>query len=205
VPDPAWQNESALREAIPQFFGTQLEPREQSLRQRKRKSKDSSRWWELTWPRSWAFDGHPRLVSKRFGLYPAFARDFQARFAVVQANAWIPTEKVAPGRGADVVREVLTAYWWVLNSRITVALLREYCPNVAGGQLDLEHKYVRHVPMPHLAIRFQEDPALQLLAAAITTRSGDRLPPVSDRDHFAAAAFRTAVSDWNLSGLELAD
>jgi adenine-specific DNA-methyltransferase len=205
VADKAWRDESEVSRAIPQFFNAFIKTRKDSLEDRKRKSMDSSRYWELTWPRFWAFDGHPRLLSKRFGLYPAFARDPEGRFAVVQANAWIPTETLAGCAGKDAIRDVLTAYWWMLNSRIAVALLREYCPNVAGGQLDLEHKYVKHVPLPHLPKLFLENPALQMLASSIRTRNADRLPSVSDRDQFAAAAFGTSVSDWNLSGVEVSD
>jgi len=205
LPDQRWQTESEVQQAIPHFFNTYLLVRKESLLKRKRKSKDPNRWWELTWPRFWAFDGQPRLLSKRFGLYPAFARDLNAWFAVVQANAWIPIDGLDGGVGGDALRDVLTAYWWMLNSRIVVALFREYCPNVAGGQLDLEHKYVKHVPLPHLPRQFREDPSLQALASSIRTRNAGRLPSISDRDHFAAAAFGTDVSDWNLSGLELPD
>jgi SAM-dependent methyltransferase len=209
VPEPTWATESEVSQAIPHFFNNYLQTRRESLINRKRKSSDNSRWWELTWPRFWAFDGRPRLVSKRFGLYlglyPAFARDLEGRFAVVQANAWIPDEALAGGGGDEALREILTAYWWMLNSRIAIALLREYCPNVAGGQLDLEHKYVKHVPLPHLPKQFQQNPSLQVLASSIRTRHQNRLPTISDRDQFAAAAFGTSVSDWNLSGLELPD
>jgi predicted RNA methylase len=205
VADKSWQNESEVMRAIPQFFNGYLQTRKDSLEKRKRKSMDASRYWELTWPRFWAFDGRPRLVSKRFGLYPAFARDPEGRFAVVQANAWIPTDMLTTGGSEDTVRDILTAYWWMLNSRIAVALLREYCPNVAGGQLDLEHKYVKHVPLPHLSRQLLENPALQVLASAIRTRNADRLPSISDRDHFAATAFGTSISDWNLSGVEVPD
>jgi adenine-specific DNA-methyltransferase len=205
VPERTWETEAEVRRAIPRFFNTYLQTSRESLGKRKRKSADSSRWWELTWPRFWAFDGRPRLVSKRFGLYPAFARDLDAKFAVVQANAWIPTAALAIGGRNDTLRDVLTAYWWLLNSRIAVALLREFCPNVAGGQLDLEHKYVKNVPLPHLPRQFEEDPALQVLVSSIRTRNPDRIPSISDRDHFAAASFGTSVSDWNLSGLELSD
>jgi hypothetical protein len=145
------------------------------------------------------------LVSKRFGLFPAFALDLEGRFAIVQANAWMPTEVLAAGYDDDALRAVLTAYWWLLNSRVAVALLREYCPNVAGGQLDLEHKCVRHVPLPNLVRELEENPALQLLASSIRTRSEGRLPRIFDRDQFAAAAFGTNLTDWNLSGLELPD
>src|SRR6266853_3927941 len=51
-----------------------------------------------------------------------------------------------------------------------VALLREYCPNVAGGQLDLEHKYVKHVPLPDLSRQFKENPTLPVLANSIRSR-----------------------------------
>ena len=205
VADKAWRDESEVSREIPQFFNGYLKTRKDSLENRKRKSMDSSRYWELTWPRFWAFDGRPRLLSKRFGLYPAFARDPEGRLAVVQANAWIPTETLTVGTGKDAIRDVLTAYWWMLNSRIAVALLREYCPNVAGGQLDLEHKYVKHVPLPHLPKLLLENPALQMLASSIRTRSANRLPSISDRDQFAATAFGTSVSDWNLSGVEVSD
>jgi hypothetical protein len=112
---------------------------------------------------------------------------------------------LAAGSSKDTVRDILTAYWWMLNSRIAVALLREYCPNVAGGQLDLEHKYVKHVPLPDLSRQLLENPALQVLASAIPTRNTDRLPSISDRDNFAATAFGTSISDWNLSGVEVPD
>jgi hypothetical protein len=123
----------------------------------------------------------------------------------VQANAWIPTDVLVPRRDPDGLREILTAYWWLLNSRIMVALLREYCPNVAGGQLDLEHKYVEHVPLPNLRVQFQENPNLQAIATSIRTRNPVHLPNISELDRFAASAFGTDVSDWNLSGLELPD
>ncbi len=129
VPDQNWQTELDVSGAVPRFFSAYLQTRRDSLEKRKRKSKDPSRWWELTWPRFWAFDGRPRLLSKRFGLYPAFARDLRGWFAVVQANAWIPVESLAGVGGDDGLRDILTAYWWMLNSRIMVALFREYCPN----------------------------------------------------------------------------
>lgn len=198
-----WQTEAEVRGAVPQFFEQHLLKAREFLAARK--SLKDGRWWRLIRPRKWSFEGRPQLVSKRFGLYPAFARDLEGRFAIVQANAWKPTAALSSGRDDDAFREVLTAYWWLLNSRLAVALLREYCPNVAGGQLDLEHKYVRHVPLPNLVRQFQENPALQVLASSIRTRNADRLPSISDRDQFAAAAFGTDVSEWNLSGLELPD
>jgi SAM-dependent methyltransferase len=202
VPDKTWTSELDVKKAVPQFFNNYLQTRKDDLKKRKRKSQDPNRWWELTWPRFWAFDGRPRLVSKRFGLYPAFARDLDGSLAVVQANAWIPID----GLGAkDALKDLLTAYWWMLNSRIMVALFREYCPNVAGGQLDLENKYVKHVPVPDLRLQFQHNPELQLLAASIRTRSKNSLPDISSRDQFAAVAFGTNVSEWNLSGLELSE
>jgi predicted RNA methylase len=203
VPDRTWQTELEVSQAVPHFFSNYLKPNQTLLQ--KRKSLHADRWWDLTRVRKWTFEKGPRLVSKRFGLFPAFARDLEGRFAVVQANAWKPTDTLASGRDDDALRALLTAYWWLLNSRIAIALLREYCPNVAGGQLDLEHKYVKHVPLPNLVRQFQENPALQLLASSIRTRCEDRLPKISERDQFAATAFGTNLSEWNLSGLELPD
>lgn len=203
VPDRKWQDEAEVSRAVPEFFNNYLRTAKDTLK--KRKSLLDNRWWDLTRARGWMFDGKARLLSKRFGLYPAFARDFKGAFAVVQANAWVPTDALSGGKDEATVREILTTYWWLLNSRISVALLREYCPNVAGGQLDLENKYVKSLPMPNLVRQLAENPALQSLAVSIRAQNEDRLPRLSDLDQFAAAAYGTEPSDWNLSGLERPD
>ena len=207
APNNTWRTEEELSQAIPEFFNGYIRTNRQLLKKRTSLRARADHYWELAEPRtSWMFKGPPRLLSKRFGLYPAFARDFGVSFAVVQANAWRPKEMLTGSHhDPDEICEVLTAYWWLLNSRVAVALLREYCPNVAGGQLDLEHKYVKHVPLPNLLHQFKENPTLPVLANSIRSRYPNRLPTISDRDQFAAAAFGTDVSDWNLSGLELPD
>jgi SAM-dependent methyltransferase len=193
VPDPAWQSADEVGKAVPKYFHTYLEPSKDILQ--RRKGIDPERWWQLTRARGWAFEGFPRLVSKRFGLCPAFARDMTGQLAIVQANAWAPTKKLSGTHTSDALG-TLTAYWWLLNSRVMVALFREYCPNVAGGQLDLEHKYVRHVPLPNLIDRFREDPQLQEQALRMRTLFPTELPPIVERDKFAAEAYGTGVSDW---------
>ena len=204
APNKTWKTEDELSQAVPTFFNNYIRTNQDLLK--KRTSLRGRPYWELAEPRtSWMFKGPPRLLSKRFGLCPAFARDFDLRFAVVQANAWKPTELLTGSRDKDELCEVLTAYWWLLNSRVAVALLREYCPNVAGGQLDLEHKYVKHVPLPDLPRQFKENPSLPVLATSIRSRYPNKLPSISERDQFAATAFGTDVSEWNLSGLELPD
>ena len=205
APNGTWATEDELSQAVPVFFNNYIRTNQELLK--RRTSLRGRPYWELAEPRtSWMFKGPPRLLSKRFGLYPAFGRDFDLSFAVVQANAWRPTEMLTGSRyDKDELCGVLTAYWWLLNSRVAVALFREYCPNVAGGQLDLEHKYVKHVPLPDIPRQFKENPTLPVLANSIRSRYPDKLPSVSDRDQFAAAAFGTDVSDWNLSGLELPD
>ena len=201
APNGTWKSEKELMRAVPQFFNRYIKTHQDLLK--KRTSLRGRPYWELAEPRtSWMFKGPPRLVSKRFGLYPAFARDFDLEFAIVQANAWKPTALLADGDpDTDELCEVLTSYWWLLNSRIAVALFREYCPNVAGGQLDLEHKYVKNIPLPDLARQFRENPTLPLLANSMRSRYPNKLPSVVERDRFAAAAFGTDVSDWNLVGL----
>jgi predicted RNA methylase len=203
APNNTWTTEDELSQAVPEFYNRFIRTNQELLR--KRTSLRGRPYWELAEPRtSWLFKGPPRLLSKRFGLWPAFGRDFDLGFAVVQANAWRPTEKLTRDRrDSDELCEVLTAYWWLLNSRVAVALFREYCPNVAGGQLDLESKYVKHVPLPDLPRQFRENPTLPVLGNSIRSRYPNKLPSISDRDQFAAAAFGTDVSDWNLAGLEL--
>jgi hypothetical protein len=202
APNKTWKTEKELSRAVPEFFNRYIRTNQELLK--KRTSLRGRPYWELAEPRtSWMFKGPPRLLSKRFGLYPAFGRDFDLTFAIVQANAWMPNELLTEMHSdTDALCETLTAYWWLLNARVTVALLREYCPNVAGGQLDLEHKYVKHVPLPDLLRQFKENPSLQVLANSIRSRYPSRLPALSDRDRFAAAAFGTDISEWNLSGLE---
>jgi adenine-specific DNA-methyltransferase len=197
VPDPAWHSEDEVAAALPEFFKSRLRPSRNILQGRK--GIDSDRWWQLTRARGWAFEGSPRLVSKRFGLYPAFARDKEGQLAIVQANAWAPTKKLSEGLPSDL-EGILTAYWWLLNSRVMVALFREYCPNVAGGQLDLERKYVRHVPLPNLVERLREDSGLQSQAMAMRMSYSLALPPIAERDRFAATAFGTSLEDWPIAG-----
>jgi adenine-specific DNA-methyltransferase len=203
APQGKWKTEEEFIRAVPEFFNRYIRPSRDVLQ--KRKSLRSKNYWELAEARTqWVFKGPPRLVSKRFGLYPAFARDFDVAFAVVQANAWVPKSALISGfDDIDQVCELLTAYWWLLNSRVAVALFREFCPNVAGGQLDLENKYVKNVPMPNLVRQFKEHPTLPVLSNSIRSRYPNRLPTISDRDQFAAMAFGTDVSDWKLSGLEM--
>jgi hypothetical protein len=196
VHDPEWQSEDDLERAVPTFFRERLSV--SANRRVLSARKGIRRWWELTRVRGWSFDGRARLVSKRFGLYPAFARDFSGNLAVVQANAWVPKDPLVRA-DSERIYETLTAYWWLLNSRVAVALFKEYCPNVAGGQLDLENKYVRHVPLPNLALRAQEDPGVQELATQIRQRNGEKLPSLGERDVYAAAVFGTQVADWPLS------
>jgi adenine-specific DNA-methyltransferase len=204
APNNTWKSEQELIEALPEFFNNYIRTHRELLD--KRTSLRGRPYWELAEPRtSWMFKGSPRLLSKRFGLFPAFGRDFDLSFAVVQANAWIPRDSLTRNHETDELCEILTSYWWLLNSRVVVALFREYCPNVAGGQLDLENKYVKHVPLPNLPRQFREVPALAMLANTIRSRYPNTLPSVRDCDDFAATAFGTDISEWNLSGLEQPD
>jgi adenine-specific DNA-methyltransferase len=204
VPRGAWKTEEEFSKAVPEFFNRYIRPSRDVLQQRKSLRSKNECYWELTRARGWMFKGRPRLVSKRFGLYPAFAKDFGVEFAVVQANAWVPKDAFVHSRDVEQICEMLTAYWWLLNSRVAVALFREFCPNVAGGQLDLENKYVKNVPLPNLFRQFSENPTLPVLANSIRSRYPSRLPTISDRDQFAATTFGTDLSEWKFSGLEMA-
>lgn len=190
----AWTSEAEVAERVPRFFDEVLAPARPQLMTRG--GIRTEQWWRLTRVRKWTRDGRPRLVSKRFGLLPAFALDLAAAFAAVQANAWIPKSALTSTLAPEQVADFLTAYWWLLNSNVAVSLFQEYCPNVAGGQLDLEHKYVRHVPMPNLVERMQADSTLQAIARDIRQSSSGELPSLVLRDRFAAAAFGSDISEW---------
>jgi adenine-specific DNA-methyltransferase len=193
VPDSSWKTEEEVADAVPRFFENKLRPSKEVLTTRK--GIKSELWWQLTRVRGWSFEGRPRLVSKRFGLSPAFGIDQSGTLAVVQANAWVPI-KNALGSSITDLESLLKAYWWLLNSRVMVALFREYCPNVAGGQLDLEKKYVKHVPLPNLVSRLFEDPTLQSQSIELQLQFPSDLPPIAERDRFAAAAYGTVLDEW---------
>lgn len=197
VGDEKWESAEDVKRAVPNYYQRWLSPAMEELKSRR--GIDPQKWWRLTRGRGWMFDGTPRLVSKRFGLSPSFARDFDGRLAVLQANAWIPKQPLTRGVSATEVESLLTLYWWLLNSDVAVALFREYCPNVAGGQLDLENKYVKHVPLPDLRRRVAEDPSMQGLVANVMAASSNSLPSKQLMNAFAAAAYRTSLSDWPLA------
>ncbi len=192
-PLDSWK-EDELITSVPEFYRSHLLPKKPELS--RRKSLKDDRWWTLTRPRSkWLVSSTPRLISKRFGLLEAFAIDWNADYAPVQANAWLPRGLEKTGIEADS----LLGYWWMLNSRVFVALLREYCPNVAGGQLDLEHKYVKHVPLPNLREKFADDPNVQEIGTGIRLKYNRHLPDLDILDLFTAAAYGTELSEWNLA------
>ena len=194
IGDDKWSSEDDVKGNVPCYYALKLKPAEDALR--KRKGIDPDRWWRLTWSRSWMFNGVPRLVSKSFGLVPAFARDYNTEFAIVQGNAWIPKRSLSASVASGDIVNVLDLYWWLLNSNIAIAIFSEYCPHVAGGQLDLGKMYVGHVPMPNLAIRTMEDPMVLSLVREISAEHPDSLPPLDVRDAFAAACFGTSLRDW---------
>ena len=199
IGDPTWEREGDVSQAVPTYFERFLRPSRTQLQTRRGLSRTDI-WWQLTRGRGWTCDGRPRLVSKRFGLLPAFAMDLKGELAVVQGNAWAPTDRLRATLDDATLSDLLTAYWWLLNSRVFVALLREYCPNVAGGQLDLEHKYVKHVPLPDLRRVCRESPrAQELLDLMRLTNTTTSLPSLADRDAFAAAAYGTTLDAWPLA------
>ena len=48
------------------------------------------------------------------------------------------------------LRNVLSAYMALMNSRVFTRLLEIFSPHVAGGQFDLSPRYVNVIPIPNL-------------------------------------------------------
>ena len=141
--------EAELVKVMPVYFERYLRAVRRQLKERagivRAKRQD---WWGLNWPRAWALDHHPRIISKRFGGPGGFATDLEGRYIVVQGFAWYPKWPSPPyGLG---LREVLDAYMAIMNSRPFARLLAMFAPNVTGGQFDLGARFVNLVPMPNI-------------------------------------------------------
>lgn len=139
------KNESELRDKVPTFARDRLDPHKGSLKARKLPK--STRWWELTRPRSWQMEPVRKLVSTYFGESGSFAWDESGEFIVVQGYAWRPK-----GRGRSPDRAVWLGYLALLNSGLFEDLLAATSDNVGGGQWNLSIRYVKHIPMPELPI-----------------------------------------------------
>ena len=93
-----------------------------------------------------------------FGDAGSFALDLNGDYVVVQGFAWFPQMTLKkwidslPQEARDDWREqTFYSYLAILSSSPFSLLLAEFCPHVAGGQLNLSKRFIDHVPLPNLA------------------------------------------------------
>jgi hypothetical protein len=146
-----------------------------------------NRWWEYLPPKVEPEHG-PRLVSQRTGLVPSVALESGSSLAIVEANFWRPRDTLLVGSSTSAL-DLMRIYWWILNSRVMQALLKEFCPMVAAGYLDCDPKLLKRVPIPHVANRLSQEPSMRALLLDIAQQYGDQLPPMMVRDQLTEALF----------------
>ena len=175
---PAIKSEQELGELLPVYLERHLQPARCQLKKRAALVRANRQdWWGLSWPRAWALDPRPRIVSKYFGGPGGFATDLEARYIVVQGFAWFP--KWTPSESGLLIEDALAVYMAVMNSTPFSRLLEIFSPHVAGGQFDLSARYVKAIPIPHLPTLAADERTGRLVARLV--RLGGR-PRFNDSD-----------------------
>lgn len=149
-------SEEDLSQRLPKYFKNYLAPNRQELSSRS--ALRGRNWWVLNWGRNYFVSREAKLVSAFFGKTGSFALDLEGDYVVVQGFAWFPRSEftqeieLTPAKFQnDYLAKVYNAYVALLNSRIFLLLLAEFCPHVAGGQFNLSKRFVGHIPLPNLA------------------------------------------------------
>jgi hypothetical protein len=194
---PLFADEAALAAAVPIYYATVLKPNEEALKARasivRAKRAD---WWGLMHPRAgtFAFDDHPRIVSKFFGAEGSFALDAEARYLPSTGHVWTPKQNllsiqpigdqdVAEEMSEDVSEEasldVMRAYVALLNSRAFVRLVSFRSVTIAGGQFDLSSRFLSAVFLPNLWEKAEDSifggHVQRLASVTMAAERGDRV------------------------------
>lgn len=140
----------------------------------------------------------PRIVSRAFLGTDSFAVDDKGSYVVVQGYSWLP--KYTLGNSSFDIKNILKDYSFILNSRLFFALLRESGRIVGGGQVDGAKNQIQNVPLPDLPALYLETPALEAQARELRELDISEQPPAPALDEFTAAAFRTNLDEWVVSG-----
>lgn len=181
----AISSEAELGKLLPTYFDRYLHPARSRLEKRASVVRAKRPiWWSLSWPRAWALDPRPRLVSKFFGGPGGFTADLEARYIVVQGYVWFP--KWNPPLSGFFIEDALAAYTAVMNATPFARLLEIFSPRVAGGQFDLSIRYVKAIPVPDLPALYADERASHTI-----TRLAElgKTPRVSD-PHWRATTDR---------------
>ena len=141
---PLFSSDKDLASFLPEFYTSRLLPRRPKLSDRK--SLRTRRWWELVEPRpTWIPLNQPKIISMTFSRRGSFAFDEAGKYAVVQGQGW--TWKHGDFSGTDLP----WAYLALFNSHEFESLLDLFCPRTQGGQYEVAHRFLSHVPLPDLS------------------------------------------------------
>lgn len=176
--------EAELQRLFPTYYARHLLPCREALEARRR----AKRWWRQSEARNrWRESREPRIVSRQWVKNDGYAVDADGRFAVVQAYAWFPANRLRKQAGGDPERlvELLRLYTVMLSSDVFFSVAREYSTNAGGGQIALQQKYLLHVPLPDLGKLLSDKP--HLIDDVLGWEA--EFPPLTRRNAFAAACY----------------
>lgn len=154
------------------------------------RSRTQEQWWRHSEPRNtWKDRKDPRIVSRQWFRNDGFAVDPDGSYAVVQGYAWFPTSTLTKAVDsfdpALTIEQVLHWYTIMMSSDVFFRVCREYSTSASGGQIALQQKYLKNVPVPLLPRVAAEKPHLLDLMAAWETE----FPDLEQRNHFAAICY----------------
>ena len=135
------ESEDTLQDKVPKYYERLLDPQRNRLASRKK----IREWWLPTWPRNWQHEHERKIVSTYFGLRGSFAVDTEGDHVVVDGFGWL-LKKVH-----DPSADALVSYLPILNSATFEDLVAAVSWRLQGGQLRLEPKYIKSLPMPRVA------------------------------------------------------
>jgi adenine-specific DNA-methyltransferase len=144
---PLIETEAELKRCVPRFYEI-LKVHRTALMQRA--TMDKSNWWLLVRHRGWQIETLPKLVTKYFGKAGALAYDTTGDFVCVVGHAWVPKSKEWAQITSCARDQIAYAYVALAASSVFELLLQGVCPSVAGGQFNLENRYIKNLPMPDL-------------------------------------------------------
>ncbi len=185
------ETEEELQARFPRYFSEVLSKWKDQLSSRNRAG---DRWWRQSEPRnSWRSRTDPRIVSRQWFRNDGFAVDPNGRYAVVQGYAWFPSARLKKAVRAEPsagdLLEVLRLYTVLMSSDVFFRVSREYSTNAGGGQIALQQKHLKHVPLPIIPDVAVNKPHL----VDMVLEWGGDFPELQARNAFAAACYGFAA------------
>jgi methylase of polypeptide subunit release factors len=139
--------EQDLIDKVPTYYSRFLQPRRSHLARRR----GVAQWWSLTRPRTWQFSPAPKIISTYFGASGSFAYDHRGQYVVVDGFAWLWRRGPSPNKAPSPNTGLALGYIALLNSPLFERILACFCPRLQGGQMRLEHRFLRCAPLPDLS------------------------------------------------------